>query len=84
MRQQLRRDDADDRDRPDPTRAGQQRPAGDEHREQRRRDETAAQVVENLPPADQRQAVLRLSPRRDGTNGNSQNRICQSPRIQRC
>ena len=27
---------------------------------------------------------LRLRPRRDGTNGNSQNRICQSPRIQRC
>ena len=27
---------------------------------------------------------LRLRPWRDGTNGNSQNRICQSPRIQRC
>ena len=27
---------------------------------------------------------LRLRPRRDGTNGNSQNRICQSPRTHRC
>ena len=27
---------------------------------------------------------LRVSPRRDGTSGNSQKRICQSPRTQRC
>ena len=27
---------------------------------------------------------LRSSPPRDGTNGNSQSRICQSPRTQRC
>jgi hypothetical protein len=27
---------------------------------------------------------LRFNPERVGTNGNSQNRICQSPRIQRC
>ncbi len=27
---------------------------------------------------------FRLMPWRDGTNGNSQKRICQSPRIQRC
>jgi hypothetical protein len=29
-------------------------------------------------------SVLRFQPRRDGTNGKSQYRICQSPRVQRC
>jgi hypothetical protein len=31
-----------------------------------------------------RDSAFLVKPRREGTNGNSQKRICQSPRIQRC
>ena len=44
---------------------GQHGPPGDEQRQQRRRHEAAAQIVENLPAADERQRVaLEAAPRR--------------------
>jgi hypothetical protein len=58
-RQELGRDDAHDRHRPEPAGTGQHGPSRDQQRQQRRRDEAAAQVVQDLPAPDDRQRVPR-------------------------
>ena len=72
------------RRRPEPGRAGQDRPAQDEHHHQRRGHQAAPEVVEELPALQERQRVAPRARRPSGTQRPSQGRSCQSPRTQRC
>ncbi len=69
--------------RPDRRASRQDRPGQKERGDGRGGHEAAPQVVEDLPARDEGQPVA-LRPERVGTQGNSQRRICQSPRTQRC
>src|SRR2546423_13899088 len=59
----------DDEERPQRGRAGQDSPRDDEPREHGGRDETAPQVVENLPARNERQPIAHRVPARVGHTG---------------